>query len=37
VASKEVAIGKLEPGTSTGFDVKVEAPKAIAFRYAPMK
>ncbi len=33
VASKDVAIGPVEPGATTGLDVKVEAPKAIAFRY----
>ena len=37
VATKDVAIGPVEPGSGTTFSVKVEAPKAVAFRYAPLK
>lgn len=37
VASKDVAIGPVEPGSGTTFSVKIEAPKAVAFRYAPIK
>lgn len=37
VATKDVAIGPVEPGSGTTFSVKIEAPKAVAFRYAPMK
>ncbi len=37
VASKDVAVGPLDAGSSTTFTVKVEAPKAVAYRYAPIK
>jgi hypothetical protein len=37
VASKDVAIGPVEPGSGTTFSVRIEAPKAVAFRYAPIK
>jgi hypothetical protein len=37
VATKEVALGPIDPGASTTFSVKVEDPKAVAFRYAPLK
>ncbi len=37
VGSKDVAIGPVDAGSSTLFSVKVESPKAVAFRYAPLK
>ena len=37
VATKEVAIGPVDGGAVTTFSVKVENPKAVAFRYAPVK
>jgi hypothetical protein len=37
VASKDVAIGPVDAGGNTTFSVKLEAPNAIAFRYAPLK
>jgi tetratricopeptide (TPR) repeat protein len=37
VASKDVAIGPVDAGGNTTFSVKVDAPKAVAFRYAPLK
>ena len=37
VATKDVAIGPVDAGSGTTFSVKVEAPKAVAFRYAPLK
>lgn len=37
VATKDVAIGPVDPGSGTTFAVKIEAPKAVAFRYAPIK
>jgi len=37
VATKDVAIGPVEPGSGTTFAVKIDAPKAVAFRYAPLK
>jgi tetratricopeptide (TPR) repeat protein len=37
VATKDVAIGPVDSGGNTTFSVKLEAPKAIAFRYAPLK
>jgi len=37
VATKDVAIGPVEAGSGTTFSVKVDAPKAVAFRYAPLK
>ncbi|MCA0376159.1 MAG: hypothetical protein LCH84_10910 [Gemmatimonadetes bacterium] len=37
VATKDVAVGPLDAGANTTFAVRVEAPKAVAYRYAPMK
>lgn len=37
VASKDVAIGPVEAGGNTTFSVKLDAPKAVAYRYAPLK
>lgn len=37
VATKAVAIGPLDAGANTMFSVKIESPKAVAFRYAPLK
>ena len=37
VATKDVAVGPVDPGSSTTFSLKVEAPKAVAYRYAPVK
>ena len=37
VATKDVAIGPVDGGAVTTFSVKVENPKAVAFRYAPVK
>jgi predicted Zn-dependent protease len=37
VATKAVAIGPVDGGGNTTFAVKLEAPKAVAFRYAPLK
>ncbi|WP_411280607.1 tetratricopeptide repeat protein [Gemmatimonas sp.] len=37
VASKDVAIGPVDAGGNTTFSVKLEAPKAVAYRYAPLK
>lgn len=37
VGSKAVPIGPLDAGANTTFAVKIEAPSAVAFRYAPLK
>ncbi len=37
VATKDVAIGPVDAGGSTTFSVKLDAPKAVAFRYTPLK
>ncbi len=37
VGTKDVAVGPVDAGSSTTFSLKVEAPKAIAYRYAPVK
>lgn len=37
VATKDVAIGPVDAGGSTTFSVKLDAPKAVAYRYAPLK
>ncbi len=37
VATKDVAVGPVDPGSSSTFSLKVEAPKAVAYRYAPVK
>lgn len=37
VASKDVPVGPIDAGSSTTFSLKVDAPKAIAYRYAPIK
>lgn len=37
VATKDVAVGEVAPKGTAAFNVKVDAPKAVAFRYAPLK
>ncbi len=37
VATRDVAVGPVEAGSSTTFSVTVDAPKGAAFRYAPIK
>ena len=37
VASKDVAVGPVDAGGNTTFSVKLDAPKAVAFRYGPLK
>jgi hypothetical protein len=37
VGSKAVPIGPLDAGANTTCAVKIEAPSAVAFRYAPLK
>lgn len=37
VSTKDVAIGPVDAGSATVFSVKIDAPKAVAFRYAPLK
>jgi tetratricopeptide (TPR) repeat protein len=37
VSTKDVALGPVDPSSSTTFAVKIDAPKAVAFRYAPIK
>ncbi len=37
VATKDVAIGPVDAGGNTTFSVKLDAPKAVAYRYAPLK
>ncbi|AMW04894.1 FxLYD domain-containing protein [Gemmatimonas phototrophica] len=37
VATREVAVGPIEAGSAMTFSVTVEAPKGVAFRYAPIK
>ena len=37
VAAKDVAIGPVDAGGNTTFSVKLDAPKAVAFRYGPLK
>ena len=37
VATKDVAIGPVDAGGNTTFSVKVEAPKAVAYRYTRLK
>lgn len=37
VGTKDVPVGPLDAGASMTFSAKVESPKAIAFRYAPIK
>ena len=37
VATKDVAIGPVDAGGNTTFAVKLDAPKAVAYRYAPLK
>jgi tetratricopeptide (TPR) repeat protein len=37
VATKEVAVGPIEKGSAASFSLKVDAPKAIAYRYAPVR
>lgn len=37
VATKDVAVGPLDAGANTTFSVKVDSPKAVAYRYAPLK
>jgi len=37
VGSKDVAVGPVDAGASTTFSIKVESPKAVAYRYARVK
>lgn len=37
VATKDVAVGPVEASGNAQFSLKVEAPKAVGFRYAPIK
>lgn len=37
VATKDVAVGPVEAKANASFGVKIEAPKAVGFRYAPVK
>lgn len=37
VATKDVAVGPVEAGGSSTFAVKIEAPTAVGYRYAPIK
>jgi len=37
VGTKDVAVGPVDGGSSTTFSLKVDSPKAVAFRYAPVK
>ncbi len=37
VAARDVAIGPVDAGGNTTFSVKLDAPKAVAFRYGPLK
>lgn len=37
VGTREVPVGPIGPGSAAPFSVKVEAPKATGFRYAPLK
>lgn len=37
VGTKDVAVGPVEAKSNATFSVKVDAPKAVAFRYSPLK
>lgn len=37
VATKDVAVGPVEAKANASFAVKIDAPKAVGFRYAPIK
>ena len=37
VASKDVAVGPVDAGASASFSLKVDSPKAVAYRYAPVR
>ncbi len=37
VATKDVAVGPVESKANASFAVKIDAPKAVGFRYAPIK
>ncbi|MBL0172376.1 MAG: hypothetical protein IPP90_16995 [Gemmatimonadaceae bacterium] len=37
VATKEVAVGPVDAGASAAFSLKVDGPKIVAYRYAPVK
>jgi hypothetical protein len=37
VGTRDVPIGPLDGGASMTFSVKVDSPKAVAYRYAPVK
>lgn len=37
VGTRDVAVGPVDAGAATTFTVTVEAPKGVAFRYAPIK
>jgi sirohydrochlorin ferrochelatase len=37
VATKDVALGPVDAGSGTTFSITIDEPKAVAFRYAPLK
>ena len=37
VTTKDVAVGPLDAGASTAFALKIDGPKIVAYRYAPVK
>jgi Flp pilus assembly protein TadD len=37
VGTRDVPVGPIDAGSSTTFSVKVDSPKAVAYRYAPIK
>ncbi len=37
VATKDVAVGPVDAGASASFSLKLDAPKAVAYRYAPLR
>ena len=37
VTSKDVAVGPVDAGGSASFSVKVDGPKIVAYKYAPVK
>ena len=37
VGTRDVPVGPVAAGNAVSFDVKVEAPKAVAFRYGKLK
>jgi hypothetical protein len=37
VATKDVAVGPVDAGSAASFSLKLDAPKAVAYRYAPVR